>query len=937
MLKGKRKNIGSIATMVAGSIREWSFPVFLLITAISVFVPFSPKMPGEGLDPSWAFGMNQAVAQGLAFGRDVIFTLGPYGSIYTKTFHPGTDNLMVWGSLYLGVSFALAAFLNFKDSKRYFQALLLLTLTSVMYLTDPIIFYYPLLVGTYIFKATTSTSEAFATIRWHALLIALFTPFGLLLLIKGSALIICCTVIVLSIVLLGLRRDWKGVALVCLSSLISLVFFWIVAAQPLSALPSYFISMLPIISGYTEAMSVIGNAWEIFFYTVGVTILLWSVFRQTNSKIIEKIILLLMFFVVLFIAFKGGFIRHDGHAIIAGTMILLSALLAGATFLKGLAHFVLFAAVFVWLHIDFGYIKTNPQKFLHNIAATYTNAWNGLQNRIFDGEKLARDFEERIAGIHKKSDFPILDGTTDIYSYDQSYLISSENQWNPRPIIQSYSAYTPALLERNKAHLLGHDRPDNLIFKVQTIDHRIPSLDDGASWPAIFSNYRPASMKNGYLVLRKQTSGPALSECIVSRGKHVFGELVSVPDVDGIIFAKINIHQSVLGWFASILFKPSQLQITITMKNGATRRYRIVSGMAKTGFLLSPLIENTEEFGLIYAAGDYLGDKKVSAISINPENGRSFWYEGFDLEFVTFKLPRHSDALDLYGFSQPVLQKEDANVLPAKRCDGHIDVINGVSPAPASFETDSLLDVRGWLAISTEKGLVPDGVYLVLTGKNGERYLIKTNKVPRPDVGAHFKKSRLDASGYEVIADISTLKGRYALGLAYTDNEFIKLCPQSNIIAEFNNSAPRMISGLSEVIEDKPDILPMITNSSILDNSGFASIVNNARSNSTGTGEVKFSDLIVYTSSVRTGQGNARIEFSARKGERFLYRSGPKGGNQIMEIAQIGLRTVLPVSPDWASIEFDGLQFPDRFEVELSDNGDGQDEWSAIALMRKNN
>src|SRR3979490_2751051 len=98
-------NMRPVATAASQTIGQLLFSVLLLITTICVFVPFSPSMPGEGLDPSWAFGMNQAVAQGLAFGRDIIFTFGPYASIYTTNFHPATDGLMVWSSLYLGLAF----------------------------------------------------------------------------------------------------------------------------------------------------------------------------------------------------------------------------------------------------------------------------------------------------------------------------------------------------------------------------------------------------------------------------------------------------------------------------------------------------------------------------------------------------------------------------------------------------------------------------------------------------------------------------------------------------------------------------------------------------------------------------------------------------------------------------------------------------------------
>ena len=64
-------------------------------------------MPESGLE-SWVLALNQAVAQGLRFGTDVVFTFGPYATVYTRNYHPATDGLMIFGSLYLALCFSLA-------------------------------------------------------------------------------------------------------------------------------------------------------------------------------------------------------------------------------------------------------------------------------------------------------------------------------------------------------------------------------------------------------------------------------------------------------------------------------------------------------------------------------------------------------------------------------------------------------------------------------------------------------------------------------------------------------------------------------------------------------------------------------------------------------------------------------------------------------------
>jgi len=61
----------------AGRSLEWVLQALLLVTAVCALVPFVPLMPGQTLDDSWVVGINQAVAQGLAIGRDIVFTVAP--------------------------------------------------------------------------------------------------------------------------------------------------------------------------------------------------------------------------------------------------------------------------------------------------------------------------------------------------------------------------------------------------------------------------------------------------------------------------------------------------------------------------------------------------------------------------------------------------------------------------------------------------------------------------------------------------------------------------------------------------------------------------------------------------------------------------------------------------------------------------------------------
>lgn len=119
--------------------------LFLIIT--SIFIPFSPKLPAPGIDPSWALGLNQAVAQGLAFGKDIIFTLGPYSSLYTKAYHPATDSLMMAGCFYLAISYWFCLLFLMRKTRWLWFFMLCIPFLGMIYARDSLFFSYPLLTG----------------------------------------------------------------------------------------------------------------------------------------------------------------------------------------------------------------------------------------------------------------------------------------------------------------------------------------------------------------------------------------------------------------------------------------------------------------------------------------------------------------------------------------------------------------------------------------------------------------------------------------------------------------------------------------------------------------------------------------------------------------------------------------------------------------------
>lgn len=604
--------------------------LLLLVVTVSVFVPFSPKMPAPGLDPSWALALNQAVAQGLSFGKELIFSLGPYSSIYTKAYHPATDHLMIMGCLYLAFTYWLGLMFLMKGGRGYWALVFSVLLFFMIYSRDALFFSYPLLTGLVCFKSQSSNeySKKYA----YLLLGLLFASFGLLSLVKSSALILCFVVSILCTLFFMLHHK-KAFALIALfCPLIALIFLWLLIGQSVTNIPYYFINTITMVSGFTEAMSLDGNESELILYVVNAALILLAIACQKQMQKSTKLFLLALFFMFLLISLKTGFTRHYGHALISGTSIVIAALFL-PFILKSKGIFALIiCSIGTWYYINSHYTQISIQK---NFTSNYTAAWYGLKNRLKDSHSLKEDFEFSMIYLNQRANLPALPGTTDIYSYNQSYLIASDNHWSPRPVFQSYSVFNAALAEKNKHYLQAKTRPDNIIFQIEPIDERVPSLEDGSSWPLLLSLYHPISLHNNFLILRKNEPPESARKLIsITKEQHRLGEQVLVPSTQHQVIAEIEIKPSLWGRLVTFLFKPKQLHIIFTLKDGTKRYYRFIANMAKSGFLMSPLIENTTEFALLYGKKNILKDKEVHSFRIaTKQKNNGPWQNEYKVHF----------------------------------------------------------------------------------------------------------------------------------------------------------------------------------------------------------------------------------------------------------------------------------------------------------------
>jgi hypothetical protein len=612
--------------------------LFLLIVFSVVMVPFIPEMPGIGLDPSWMMGVNQIVAQDFIFGKEFIFTYGPYGSILTKVYHPATDGLMLYGSLYLVIGLSLVAIQAFKDASWMWHITFGVCFVAILSAShDSLFFIYCLIliIATDHFGHALSQKTAPSKID-YVKAIVYFSPLGFLPLIKGTLILICGATAVLCACFFYKKQQSRLSLIAILTTAVSLCFFWLLSGQSLVYVFHYFFASLQIISGYTEAMSAKGNPREIVYYLIASSVILFCLYSSNKHKTAEARLLTLGTLLFLFLTFKSSFVRHDGpHAVAASTAILFTLFFHWHNINKQYLAICTLVALISWSYIDRKHKQTSTKDFFDKIELSFSHTFAGIKERARSGNPLSQSYDNAMQQIKQQRPLKKITGTSDVYSHGQTELLAHDYEWSPRPVFQSYSVYSPELLEKNKQHLLSNQAPDNILFNIEPIDNRFPAIEDGLSWGVILSNYTPIDQDTNYVYLKKQSSVNKESMyTILTEETKKMGEFIVLPNTDNVVFASIEIKSTLLGKLANFLLKPSRLYVTVNLVDGTTKKFRLIRRMIQTEFLLSPLIENKEEFLSLYNNRASLNTKKIVSFSISDEKKSSlFWQKEITITY----------------------------------------------------------------------------------------------------------------------------------------------------------------------------------------------------------------------------------------------------------------------------------------------------------------
>lgn len=585
--------------MRAGHLGGWTALVAALLVAAGALLPVPPQFLTNHLDPSFGVTLHFAAAHGYRVGSGLISPFGPLGFVFYHQYSPDTFAALfaVRAVLAALTCWALAWIGSATWGLPWGAALALFA--CVPFLAPPDVWFMTLPLLALLIELPAGRNPP-ASLR-----AALGVGIGAVGMIKFTFLVAALAVLVpmAAVDLLARRR----VPLTAATALITAMLVWVATGHTAADWLRYLDwSVWEITAGYATAMHFLIDG-RLILHAVVVSLLVFVV----TALLIEQRLHVgrraaqLALGIVLALLFKAGFVRADVHVfitcfallVIAALLALLwsrrpSQLFVGAllvALVPGglLAHAV---AVVGWPSTYFRPVL--PPRAIRRLAALPF---------VVAGDALTRAADEHAAAIRAANPLPALQGSVDVYSYDQAVVLAHGFDFHPRPAFQSYMAYTPRLAHANAQFLLDDGAPEWILFHVESIDMRLASLEDAPSWPLLITQYGLFARAWPFAVLQRRATPLAWHLEPLGNVQTQTGELINVPSgAEGPIWARINVHETRRDALVAALLTGPVMYVGIGRVDGRARAYRIVTAMARDGFLLSPVVEDTADFTRLF-------------------------------------------------------------------------------------------------------------------------------------------------------------------------------------------------------------------------------------------------------------------------------------------------------------------------------------------------
>lgn len=551
----------------------------------------------NGLDSSWIYALNKFTAfDNIKFGRDLIFTYGPLGFLAYPMYMNGNFiigvflNGLIWSS-------SIVLFYKLLKDKRQNIGVVCFSL-FIMYLGCPaydgnLFIQYCILLALAVLWV--DMNDKFATVFVVLVTtVAFFYKASIIIPIIGTYFLF----LVSKLILKEKKRIW-----VLFLPCVTIPICYLIYHPSIYDFLRFIKGNWEISKGFNVAMSTSYYDRYVFWMFALMIIYIAIMISQLVYKKEKNFFCMLWLAPCLYMSYKHGYVRADGHTILAYIELLATFSILILLFeyedvykdivqksKKGMLQGTLILALLIVTFMDYN---------------TGIQPWITMRSRIqelssafyFMTEKRNEENIDSLTGIPDTIYETIGDSTFTSFPWeitfiekgrklDDDTIESIASNFIPLFTIQAYSAYTPYLDRKTGNIFYGSGAPEYIIFRFDTIDGRLPLLEVPFTWKSIDDNYEIALFDSdtGYFLLKHKQNTTYRGESVVS--DKVFDK-EDVITFDGCSEIRIYADLSLGGELMNFIWKIPAVNAKITYTNGVVREGRVLLDNLSNGIEVS--------------------------------------------------------------------------------------------------------------------------------------------------------------------------------------------------------------------------------------------------------------------------------------------------------------------------------------------------------------
>ncbi len=578
--------------------------VFLSILILVLAFPQIDATYTIGLDPSYYYAMNYFVNSKIQFGRDVFCTYGPL--VFIDMPAPLGNNLAI-SLIIISLVFVTFSYTILTLGQVINRGKWLLHL-GIAFLACQLFFIEDMLAGI----TAISILLYLETPKWKWMALAVITSlFGLY--IKPSVGISCFLLLVSYCAIYWfMSHDFRKVLKITGSSALLYFIFWFCIYRNFGGSLGYLWSTYQLTKEYSSAISAYPeNHW----WLIGIGLLSFSVIPLIDKD--KKVrVFYALFFLSVFAAWKHSYSREEELHLSQFYDYLILFFLLFFIYVDNIKirHVFLIALSCIGI-----YSNMQLTGRYHIDDRVSLNKFSNFSEILFNykgfAEKTLTTSEENVESKKLPDEVLNMVGnkTIDFYPNELSYVAANKLNWKPRPIIQSYNAYTEWLDNRDAQYFASDSSSQFILWEYSSdrwgennfgeIDNRYALNDEPNALYQLLNHYS-AIYKNSTFILFKKENGRNLAPPKeIASESATWNQWIKVPGVDdGILRARMTCHGNLLRFVKSLLYKDEEFYMECKLANGNVVKYRIIPENARRGLWINPLfVNNLDKYNVPYS------------------------------------------------------------------------------------------------------------------------------------------------------------------------------------------------------------------------------------------------------------------------------------------------------------------------------------------------